>query len=89
MATMLFNAQALMKSKLKAILKEASKSSNPQNFKATKKFKSGNRIDRIIQCKDECLVILKEGVRTKSANERRLRKEPLGPIVSIANTFNS
>lgn len=88
MATMLFDAQALMKKKLKALLKEASKTSKQQSFQAIEKFERGNRIDKIIQCKNEVIVVLKEGVRTKSANERKLRKEPLGPIVSISNTFS-
>lgn len=82
MATMLFNAEQLMKAKLKAIRKEARKSANKQSWQTIEKF--GNKIEHIVQTKKECLVYLKEGVRTKSRNERRLRKEPMGPIVSIA-----
>ncbi len=85
MATMLFNAEALMKSKLKAIRKQAKKSANKQSWQTIEKF--GSKIDCIIQTKKELLVVLKEGVRTKSANERKLRRAPMGPIVSKTCTF--
>lgn len=80
MATMLFNAEALMKAKLKEIRKQAKKSANKQSWQTIEKF--GSKIDCIVQTKKETLVVLKEGVRTKSSNERKLRREPMGPIVS-------
>lgn len=85
MATMLFDAQALMKKKLKEIKRQAKQSANKQSWQTIEKF--GSKIDCIVQTKKELLVVLKEGVRTKSANERKLRRAPMGPIVSKTCTF--